>query len=189
VRPTWLLYDFDASGIVHDSIGTVPGDEIATVRGVIMRPRFVHRTRLLAARDRYYATTSDSFHVTSRAGRAAATTAAHRAIPLRAVSDEDLRYAEGAPAARGATRPSYPAIDQLLLDADGLLWASPYDPAVLAPRTWYVFQRDGQLVDSVSVPERVRPFHIGTDFLLGVWYDPLDVEYVRLYRLRRSGAR
>jgi hypothetical protein len=37
------------------------------------------------------------------------------------------------------------------------------------------------------MPDRFRPFWIGRDAVAGVWKDADDVEYVRVYALRKPG--
>jgi hypothetical protein len=37
-----------------------------------------------------------------------------------------------------------------------------------------------------ELPSGLNPRQIGTDFLLGVWKNALDVEHVRLYSLTRG---
>jgi hypothetical protein len=39
------------------------------------------------------------------------------------------------------------------------------------------------MLGSVALPDRFRPTQIGSDFVLGVWSDDLDVQHVRMYRL------
>jgi hypothetical protein len=43
------------------------------------------------------------------------------------------------------------------------------------------------LLGQVETPTRGRLLQIGSDFVLGVWRDELDVEQVRLYRLLKAG--
>jgi hypothetical protein len=47
-----------------------------------------------------------------------------------------------------------------------------------------VHDAEGRLVARVRMPESFRPLHIGEDFVLGVERDDLDVEHVRMYRIR-----
>ena len=56
------------------------------------------------------------------------------------------------------------------------------------------FAPDGTWLGTVSLPPRlVRAYihyrspylEIGDDYILGVWKDELDVQYVRMYRLNR----
>ncbi len=66
---------------------------------------------------------------------------------------------------------------------EGNVWAEAYDPELENPRTWSVFEPTGQLLAEVIMPPRFRPYDIGSDFVLGVIRDRLDVERIHLYRL------
>jgi hypothetical protein len=81
--------------------------------------------------------------------------------------------------------PTMPAFASLLTDDAGDLWAKEEagadDPD--APSRWKVFDPDGRLLGELSMPGRFRPTQIGTDFVLGVGKDELDVEHVQLYGL------
>ena len=78
-----------------------------------------------------------------------------------------------------------PAISGLLVDREGNVWAEAYDPELENPRTWSVFEPNGQLLAEVTMPPRFRPYDIGPDFVLGVIRDLLDVERIHMYRLHR----
>ena len=81
--------------------------------------------------------------------------------------------------------PTMPAIWGIQVDEAGRLWVEPYRPR-WEPRdsAWTVLDADGTLLGRVFLPPRFRPYHIGTDRVTGVWRDTMDVEYVRMYRLR-----
>ena len=53
---------------------------------------------------------------------------------------------------------------------------------------WQGFGRDGKPAGSFLVPGRFRVFEIGRDYVLGKWWDELDVEHVQLYALTPSGG-
>ena len=80
--------------------------------------------------------------------------------------------------------PTMPVLSDIAVDDAGRLWLRPYSP----PRepldsVWTVLDADGALLGRVLLPPRFRPHHIGTDWILGVWRDTMDVEYVRMYEL------
>jgi len=52
--------------------------------------------------------------------------------------------------------------------------------------TWTVLDPVGRALARVSTPPRTRVLEIGTDYVLGVTLDELDVELVTLWRLRRG---
>lgn len=79
-----------------------------------------------------------------------------------------------------------PAVDAILLDAEGFMWARLYgfDPA--APRRWVVFTPEGMALGTVDMPWGLEVQQVGGDFVLGVASDSMGVEHVRRHRLRRG---
>lgn len=77
-----------------------------------------------------------------------------------------------------------PAYDGFIVADDGSLWVARYvTPATGLPARYDVFDADGQWLGHVTFPPRFALHHAGPGYALGVWRDPDDVEYVRLYRL------
>ncbi len=96
---------------------------------------------------------------------------------------------------RGYPRaPHLPVLRSVHVDATGHLWLQPYYVAGVQPPPFEIHAPDGTWLGSVSVPAGLQrgfiqfqaPYmEIGDDYLLGVWTDELDVQYVRMYRIRR----
>jgi hypothetical protein len=117
------------------------------------------------------------------------------AADLRMVQDSLLESTSG-PARRMtamsfANRPSPPTTmpayaPDIHVDADQSLWVREYsrpgDPQVM----WSVFSEEGVLLASAHTPAGVRILDIGTDYVLGLWQDENDVEYVQLFRLMKG---
>ena len=80
-----------------------------------------------------------------------------------------------------------PAFSRLLVDEVGWLWAELYRFDVRAPVTWLVFGPNGEGFGSVDMPPDLDIRQIGRDFVLGVWHDELEVEYVRRHALIGRG--
>ena len=80
-----------------------------------------------------------------------------------------------------------PVFSRLLIDDTGLLWAELYRFDVRAPARWLVFGPNGEGLGSVDMPLDLQVWQIGHDFVLGVWQDEHEVEYVRRHAL--SGRR
>lgn len=76
-----------------------------------------------------------------------------------------------------------PVFSRLLVDDVGWLWAELYRFDVRAPMTWLVFGPNGEGFGSVDMPPDLDVRQIGRDFVLGVWRDELEVEYVRRHAL------
>jgi hypothetical protein len=78
----------------------------------------------------------------------------------------------------------------MIVDADGNLWVgdwvSGFAPPQRTPERWYVFDPEGRLFGEVAMPAGFRPHDIGSDWLVGVTRDELEVEYVEVYELRKQ---
>ena len=71
-----------------------------------------------------------------------------------------------------------------LADRSGKVWVPDF-MAREGVRTWTVFSPEGRRLGTERTPAELRVLDIGADWLLGVWQDELDVEYVRAYGLIR----
>ena len=84
-----------------------------------------------------------------------------------------------------------PAYSEFLVDDLGLLWVGDFRPAYgfadLDSRGWTVFERSGRVVGRVVTPQGFQLFDIGEEFMIGRTTDEVDVEYVSVYRFRRTG--
>jgi hypothetical protein len=78
-----------------------------------------------------------------------------------------------------------PAFANLEVDSEGNLWVQEYPAPAAEGTEWTVFEPDGRMLGAVSMPDRFRPTRIGSDFVLGIWKDDLDVEHLRMYRLEK----
>lgn len=80
-----------------------------------------------------------------------------------------------------------PAVDRLLADDLGWLWARVYDPLREVPgQHWLVFDPAGRGCGIVEVPAGIDPMHVTSDRILTTWRDDLGIEYVRVHRLDRG---
>lgn len=84
-----------------------------------------------------------------------------------------------------------PPVDSLLpvryvrVTDQGRFWVSnarvPADTAVM----WSVYELDGTPTATLSLPARFEPHDIGHDYVLGRWFDDLDVNHIRMYALEK----
>jgi hypothetical protein len=81
------------------------------------------------------------------------------------------------------TKPGYGAV---LADEAGNLWVSDWAASPQLPKSWNVLNPSGVWLGSVEVPDRFYPYRIGSDWIVGVEQDDLDVEYVVLYPLNKT---
>ena len=82
----------------------------------------------------------------------------------------------------------FPPHGGLLADDLDCLWVEDFQRPGAENRAWNVFDPEGVLAGRLSLPERFNPLEIGRDYLLGVGWDELNVEYVRMYTLTRPSA-
>lgn len=82
--------------------------------------------------------------------------------------------------------PSFPGFTGLHYDSEGFIWADSYIAPWETGSSAIVFSVTGELLGSVVLPERFEIHEIGSDYILGVWRDELDVEFIRMYALRRN---
>ncbi len=80
-------------------------------------------------------------------------------------------------------RETMPAYRNILLDRAGNLWVEEYRrPSDTVPR-WTVFSTEGEMLGTLSVPERFVIRDAGDDYVLGTWRDELEIERVQMYEL------
>ncbi len=71
----------------------------------------------------------------------------------------------------------------ILLDTESNIWLEEFNYQPDVEVAWSVFTAEGVYVGAVAMPHRFQPFDVGSDYVLGVWKDDLDVEHVQLYEL------
>ncbi|MEW5927216.1 MAG: 6-bladed beta-propeller [Gemmatimonadota bacterium] len=81
-----------------------------------------------------------------------------------------------------------PAHGEIRADPAGGLWVSDFRVSPDDAGRWTVFDPEGRMLGTVATPARFRVFDVGTDYVLGVWRDDMDVEHVRMYSLEKPGA-
>ena len=86
------------------------------------------------------------------------------------------------------------------MDELGFVWIRPFRPERDAAALggvvgygrsgpgglWRVFTPDGEEVGQVEIPAGLEPYQVTEDKVLGVYFDELGVEYVRVYELVRQ---
>jgi hypothetical protein len=82
----------------------------------------------------------------------------------------------------------FPPFGNLMADVRDHLWVQDFQRPGAENRAWTIFDEAGGLAGRVTLPERFNPFEIGEDYLLGVGWDEMQVEYVRMYHLFRSSG-
>jgi hypothetical protein len=72
-----------------------------------------------------------------------------------------------------------------MADVEGCLWVEDFQRPGQENRSWTIYGSDGIRSGRIVLPERFNPAEIGEDYILGVGWDELRVEYVRMYTLER----
>lgn len=80
----------------------------------------------------------------------------------------------------------FPPHANLLADAQDYLWVEDYQRPGAENRAWNIFDPVGALVGRVVLPQRFNPTEIGPDYVLGLGWDEMNVEYLRMYALTRG---
>lgn len=81
-------------------------------------------------------------------------------------------------------RPAHGAISA---DREGFLFVEEFRAPGIESVPVNVFDPDGRLVGRFEIPADIEILEIGPDYLLALYEDPMDVEYVHLYELTRPG--
>ena len=79
----------------------------------------------------------------------------------------------------------FPPFADLLADRLGYLWVEDYPTPGTEDSRWTVFNSEGVRTARVTLPPRFNPIEIGADYILGLGWDELRVEYIRMYALER----
>lgn len=77
------------------------------------------------------------------------------------------------------------AYSDLAVDPAGATWlrTGRHFPPFAPSGEWTVLADGGFLLGRVQFPERFEPMDIGVDYVLGVWKDEMEVEFVRIYEI------
>jgi len=78
---------------------------------------------------------------------------------------------------------SMPMISTMLVDGAENLWVQRYMVPSDDHQRWDVFDPRGRWQGTLTFPADLRVMEIGSEYLLGVYRDDLDVEYMRMYAL------
>jgi len=207
VRDTVPMLVFEPSGALRDSIGLFPAPEyyVRSSRNNAFATSlpFGRTTEVVVSGDRFYAGHTERYEIVRYSSAGVPDLILRLDRPPAPIAPDDLaRYkAEQMEDADASFRQqtarnleempypaTYPAFADVVTDAEGNLWVLDYPRPGNDERRWTVFSAEGHAVGTVVTPPALRVLEIGSDYLLGVRQDDLDVEYVRLYRLDRAGA-
>jgi len=183
------------TGEVLDTLGRFPGSELyAQNMGegntlAISRP-FGRSPQSAATAEYWYFGSGDRYEIEGYGRSGALERLLRRNVANRPVTQDQLDELSHRGSGTGVWREipipeTMPAYGQFLGDADGNLWVQEYRVGD-EPEHWAVFDPRGRFLGIVEMPGPGRVTEIGSDYVLGVWTDELDVEQVRLYGLERD---
>jgi hypothetical protein len=199
------LLRVDVAGGSVDTVGTFPWIELGPVSGTVGGPLFDARTFAALSAGRIVVAMGERaelrmFDPEGELRQIARWPAGDRRVSQDDVetyrenlfSEVDDSATERLLARRLSARPvaeEFPTLENLLADREGNLWLKEYRrPGAGDSSAWLVFDPDGRLQARIQLPERLQVEEIGSDYLLGVWKDAADVEYVRWIEIRKSQA-
>lgn len=198
------LYHLDANGMLLAELGMFSGDEVyyrAFNGGFsFFDAVFPKETRVFVRHDAMYVAANDNYEIrvlspdgvpsmlVRRAHTQVSVTNGHLQLELdrriaEAGSDEVSSIEE---VFNEMPKPEFfPAYNHVHVDDNRHMWVQEYPFPESADATWSVFDSTGTLLGELNAPLGFEPYHIGDDFVLGKWSDELDIEYVRVYALKR----
>ncbi|MGD8727258.1 MAG: hypothetical protein PVH40_06410 [Gemmatimonadales bacterium] len=196
-RDTSLYLRYGLDGEVVDTIGRFAGSESYVGKGEDVTfstgAPWGRRSYVAPVGDGFYFGSSDRWEIEARSSDGTLERLIRRPVPNPVVTaaEADSYYVslrERMTRMSGMWRGLYedvtlpetkPAYGRILADAEGNLWVAAFEDE----STWTVFDTEGRLLGALEIAGRVRVVDIGSDYVLGVWQDDLDVERVILYEL------
>ena len=73
----------------------------------------------------------------------------------------------------------------MFADRLGNLWVSETvaSPEESASAAYTVYERSGRLLGTIAMPDGVTPLEVGDRYMIGLWRNEDEVEFVRVYDL------
>ncbi|MFO8173409.1 MAG: HTH domain-containing protein [Longimicrobiales bacterium] len=202
-RDTVILLHWGPEGQTVDTLAGRPGQERYYGRAggedLAGAPPFARGFSVAPGSDSWYYGSTEAFEIEAYSRAGELERLIRRDVPAQPVTSQHLEAWQHetreafrwVPAvfrewhANLPPRETLPAYGDFIVDEDDHLWVAEYSPED-QPVTWSVFDPDGSFLGSVEVPPGGTITQIGSDFVLGVWATEMDVEEVRMYRLRRD---
>lgn len=200
-RPDLEYGILEADGSVHRDLGAYTGSELyvaTTAERTFPRAYpFARRAFAFAWGDLIVITTNDRYEIRSYRADGSLARIVRRDHEARAPTRADLRdYV----ARQNPDRPealdavadmplveAFPAFGRVFVDRLGHLWVEEYRLPGEEHRLWTVFDPDGRILGLVEMPGSFDVTEIGEAYILGTREDALEIEYVDLWPLDRSG--
>lgn len=186
-------------GTLVDTIGVFPEADYYTAPRAPAQPRFGRLATIAVLGNSIYRGMGDDFTIDQYDITGRHVRSLRRAAAAKPVTDEllerllahdleaaapdrqDAIRADYASRPRAATLPAYGS--RIIMDDLGNIWVQPYTTPLDEVGDWTVFDDSGRWLGGVTMPTAFQPHAIGSDWVLGVWKDPRDVESVRRYHI------
>jgi hypothetical protein len=196
-RGAALYCRYDLDGVFIDTLVSRPGYEsyIAAVAGhpASFGPPWPRSPAFAVSGDDWYYGSSDTWEIEVYSATGVLKRLIRLAMPNYPVTAENIEAYRRSSLESDSREPeamrriladipfpeTFPAYRSFLVDDERNLWVAEYRRW---PR-WAVFDPEGRFLGNVPTPRNGRVTHIGSDFVLGVWRDEMDVEQLRVYRL------
>jgi hypothetical protein len=81
-----------------------------------------------------------------------------------------------------------PPFKEVTTDRVGRLFVQNWDTFGSETVDWLVFRTDGHLTATFTVPSDLQLLEIGDDYVITLWKDELDVEFIKIYGLWKEGT-
>lgn len=204
-RAVERAFRFSADGALLDSLGSFRGLEIyveTSGGGYRTTPRiFGYSTVYASTGSHFFAGSNDRYEISRYTANGLFDMSIRRIHDAVAVGPHhrDLfvqsRTANMSPANRMAfeerfriSQPpeTFPAYSGILADREDNLWVRGYLPPDEENVRFSVFDSHGGWITDVDVPDDITVLEIGSDYVLALWTDEMDVEYVRLFGLIKT---
>lgn len=205
-RASTIFSHLAEGAAVADSFATLPGPEqiampVGPVGAYIRRAPFARIASARVAGDEFVYGGSERFELAVYSAAGTLRTLIRRPIEPEPITPADLDLWEReVEATREPYSPTLPpmyhqpissfdlpdtkaAYGRVLVDRVGNYWVGDYALPGQQPGSWSVFAPDGRWLGKVATPGGFQPTDIGDDYVLGIFRDDFDVEYVRLYEL------
>lgn len=93
---------------------------------------------------------------------------------------------------KNAATPRYaatlPYYGRLVPGPEGTLWLERVPHFLDEGRRFVVYDSTGRAIATVRCPDRMRPYVVGPESIIGLWRDPDGVDHVRVYKVGRTAA-
>jgi hypothetical protein len=162
-------------------------------------PMFGRSTEYGIHGNRFYVAANDSYEIHIHGSDGTLQSIVRRQYALFEVTDADIEAAreqqlggnvppgmeEAMVDVLDATpiRETMPAYEGIVVDRMGSLWVEEYRRPGDTKRRWTVFDPEGVMLGTLTVPDRFVVHDVGDDYVLGEWTDELEIEHVQMYEL------